>query len=80
MKYETEIWYSEVSYDADSVYATEMRINCQKLDFGEDQVPGFCGRPDLTEYCLISSLIIICMWSVYSISLKPGVDRKELKH
>ena len=29
MKYETEIWLLEVIYDADSVYATEIRINCQ---------------------------------------------------
>ena len=29
MKYETEIGYLEVIYDADSVYATEIRINCQ---------------------------------------------------
>ena len=29
MKYETEIWYSEVIYDADSVYTNEIRINCQ---------------------------------------------------
>ena len=29
MKYETEIWYLEVIYDADSVYAIEIRINCQ---------------------------------------------------
>ena len=29
MKYETEIWYLEVIYDADSVYTTEIRINCQ---------------------------------------------------
>ena len=29
MKYETEIWYLEVIYDADSAYATEIRINCQ---------------------------------------------------
>ena len=28
----------------------------------------------------IPSDIIICMWSVYSISLKMGVDRKELKN
>ena len=38
-------------------------------------IPGFCGRPDLTEYRPISSFV----WSVYSISLKSGVDRKELK-
>ena len=43
-------------------------------------VLGFCRRPDLTEYCPISSFIIICMWSVYSISLKPWVNRKELKY
>ena len=29
MKYETEIWYLEVIYDADFVNATEIRINCQ---------------------------------------------------
>ena len=29
MKYETEIWHLEVIYDADSVYATEIPINCQ---------------------------------------------------
>ena len=29
MKCETEIWYLEVIYDADSVYATEIQINCQ---------------------------------------------------
>ena len=29
MKYETEIWYLKVIYDADSVYATKIQINCQ---------------------------------------------------
>ena len=29
MKCETVIWYLEVIYDADSVYASEIRINCQ---------------------------------------------------
>ena len=28
-KYETDIWYLEVINDADSVYATEIPINCQ---------------------------------------------------
>ena len=30
-------------------------------------IQGFCRRPDLTEYHLISSFIIICMWSVYAV-------------
>ena len=29
MRYETGMWYLEVIYDADSVYATEIRIICQ---------------------------------------------------
>ena len=29
MKYEAEIWFVEVAYDADFGYGIEIRINCQ---------------------------------------------------
>ena len=33
MKYDPEICYVEVVYDADFDYATEIRINCQNLSY-----------------------------------------------